>query len=343
VLGLRFDATGALRAYNLRRIPRDLFAVVGARGYGFFFESMFVLVRRGHSVAEFSIVLPARTYGTSKMTVRETLRSGFQLLSLRLRSLAHPSLYKPRPIVNDASNGPCDVSADVRSGVATAEPVDPQGWDSYWDSKTEVQTKAYDLIASAYRRSFIRTQLERFIFRNFGDGSHLLHAGSGSGQVDVGLHARMKVTAVDISQSAIRVYRANNPAAFDVRRADILRLPFPASTFDGAYNLGVMEHFSTDQIVQILTELNRVIKPGGRVVVLWPHARATSVAVLRGVHWLFNDLLNVPTRLHPAEPSLLQSKSWVEPLFRKAGFTLSTYSFGPRDLFVQAVLVGQKQ
>ncbi|MBA3405826.1 MAG: glycosyltransferase, partial [Gemmatimonadaceae bacterium] len=63
LLGIQFDATGALRGYDLRRIPRELFDLVKARGYAFFFESMFLLVRNGFSVREFPIVLPARTYG----------------------------------------------------------------------------------------------------------------------------------------------------------------------------------------------------------------------------------------------------------------------------------------
>jgi dolichol-phosphate mannosyltransferase len=91
LLSIRYDATSALRAYDLRRISRSDFERVEATGYGFFFESMFVLIRQGYSVGEFAIVLPARTYGSSKMTPRETLRSGMQLLRLWARSLVRSS------------------------------------------------------------------------------------------------------------------------------------------------------------------------------------------------------------------------------------------------------------
>jgi dolichol-phosphate mannosyltransferase len=326
LLGIAFDATGALRAYDLRRIPRELFEQVQARGYGFFFESMFLLVRNGFSINEFPIVLPARTYGTSKMTPRDAVRSGSQLLALWVTSTVRSSRFR------------------VRSPDPETDPslTDPQKWDSYWDQKVAASTMAYDAIAATYRKGIIKPELERAIFSTFPDGSHLLHAGCGSGQVDAALHSRLHITAVDISASAIKLYRSNNPAAFGVRHSSILDLPYAEETFDGAYNLGVLEHFTRDEILAILAELNRVVKRGGKLVLFWPHAKATSVAVLGAVHWMLSNVAGSSTQLHPAEVSLLQSKAWVEELLRSAGFALKEYSFGPRDFFVQAVVVAEK-
>ena len=142
LLGIDVDATGALRVYDLTRIPRELFEKVSARGYGFFFESMFLLVRNGFSVREIPIVLPARTYGTSKMTLRETMRSGTQLLSLWKKNLSRPSQFR------------------LRGAEAGIDPslVDPQGWDSYWDKKAAPSTRAYDVVATTYRQAVIRRQ-----------------------------------------------------------------------------------------------------------------------------------------------------------------------------------------
>jgi dolichol-phosphate mannosyltransferase len=326
LLGIDFDATGALRAYDLRRIPRETFDLVQTRGYAFFFESMFILVRNGFSVKEFPISLPARTYGSSKMTLHETWRSGSQLISLWATSLAKPRRFQLKRQLPDMD----------------PQLTDPQGWNAYWEKKDRPTTLAYELIARLYRVSVIKRQLERFIVSNFREGSHLLHAGCGSGQVDMALHERMKITAIDISQSALRLYQRNNPTAFAVRHADIFALPFPSETFDGVYNLGVLEHFTRTEIQAILAELHRVLKPGGKLVLFWPHRRATSVAVLKSAHWLLNDVLRKPIKLHPPEISLLRSRKWVEPLIRDAGFRLSGYSFGPRDLFVQAVVVAEK-
>jgi SAM-dependent methyltransferase len=156
------------------------------------------------------------------------------------------------------------------------------------------------------------------------------------------MHGRFRITAVDISASAVRLYGRHNPEANEVRHASILDLPFTAGSFDGAYNLGVLEHFDIDDIVRILRELHRILRPGGKLVIFWPHARATSVAVLRFAHWLLNDVAGSSTKLHPAEVSLLQSRQWVESLLHETGFRLKEYSFGPGDFFVQAVVVAEK-
>ena len=321
LLDIQFDATGALRAYDLRTIPREAFNLVKARGYGFFFESMFVLVRNGYSVKEFPIVLPARTYGSSKMTTREVFRSANRLLSLWKESVVDPDRFVVRKAM-----------ASVNASL-----VDPQGWASYWEKKSVPSTRAYELIATAYRVAVIRTQLRRFLFANFRDGASLLHAGCGSGQVDTGLHSRFNITAVDISPPALELYQRYNPRAHEVRHANIMSLPFPDNSFDGVYNLGVMEHFTSDEIAVILRELKRVLKPDGKIVVFWPHARATSVAVLGAAHWMMRKSGSV-TQLHPPEVSLLRSRDWVEGILRDAGLRLTDYNFGPRDFFVQAVV-----
>jgi dolichol-phosphate mannosyltransferase len=332
VLGVQVDATGALRAYDLRRIPREMFDLVKASGYAFFFESMFILVNNGFSVKEFPIELPARTYGSSKMTAKEAMRSGYRLLRIRGASIVKPSRFRL------SGAGP-----ESRRAAIDAALIDPQGWDSYWDKHDRPTSMAYAIIAEVYRVSVIRPQLERAIFRNFTDGSRLLHAGCGSGQVDMGLHGRMKITAIDISPSALRVYQRNNPAAHAVKHADILDLPFAPDSFDGVYNLGVLEHFTLEEIQRILSQFYRVLKPGGKLVIFWPHAHATSVAVLKAAHWLLNDVAKKPTEFHPPEISLLASRKWVEPLIDSAGFRIIDYSFGPRDFFVQAIVVAEKK
>lgn len=219
---------------------------------------------------------------------------------------------------------------------------DPSGWDEYWNRKDRPSGKVYDLIATAYRTLVIRRNLESAIFRAFRDGSSLLHAGCGSGGVDTRLHERMSITAVDTSTTALRRYRELNPRAVEVREANIFSLPFPDATFDGAYNLGVMEHFTVEEIVAILTELARVTKPDAKLVIFWPHARATSVAVLHVAHRILRLTSKVPTALHPPEISLVRSRKWVEGILSAAGLTLHRYSFGARDLFVQAVIVAGK-
>ena len=57
------------RTTTLKQTPEAVFALVQAPSYAFFFESLFVLHTHGFRIREIPIVLPARTYGHSKMTL----------------------------------------------------------------------------------------------------------------------------------------------------------------------------------------------------------------------------------------------------------------------------------
>jgi dolichol-phosphate mannosyltransferase len=84
LLGLQEDASSAYRLYRLDRIPRAVFGLVRARGYSFFFESLYVLRLNRYRIAEVPIVLPARASGRSKMGLMDAckglLHLGFMCL-----------------------------------------------------------------------------------------------------------------------------------------------------------------------------------------------------------------------------------------------------------------------
>src|SRR6202011_3076468 len=114
---------------------------------------------------------------------------------------------------------------------------------TYWTRGQETSRRVNSVVASVYRQLAIRRNLNYFIHKHFAPGARLLHAGCGSGQVDLELSREMRITAVDISLPALESYRRNNPGAEAIRHGDILNLNEVAGgTFDGAYNLGVVEH-----------------------------------------------------------------------------------------------------
>jgi len=85
MLDMRYDASGAFRLYNLTRIDKRLFQLVRSPGYSFFFESLFILNYNKAMIAEIPIELPSRTYGASKMTMRDAYNSLRFLISLYQR------------------------------------------------------------------------------------------------------------------------------------------------------------------------------------------------------------------------------------------------------------------
>jgi ubiquinone/menaquinone biosynthesis C-methylase UbiE len=80
----------------------------------------------------------------------------------------------------------------------------------------------------------------------------VLHAGCGSGQVDEYIVNYIRITALDISPNALRIYKKIHGEKCSTVLGTIFELPFPDQSFDGIYNLGVMEHFTEDDIQKIL-------------------------------------------------------------------------------------------
>lgn len=326
LLGIPQDASGAFRVYDLKRIPRWFWDGVAASGYSFFFESMFLLVQNRYVIHELPIVLPARTYGHSKMSLREAARSAFRIVSLFLQKHIEPSRFRVVPPF-----------LDIDPGLN-----DPQHWDAYWAANRGGGSVVYDAIAITYRNLVIRRRLNLFLKRNFARGAELLHTGCGSGQVDADIGREMSISALDISVPALNVYRKANPNAKLLKHGSIFALPFAEGSFDGVYNLGLMEHFTTREITQILQQARRVLKPGGKTVIFWPHHYGTSVNVLRVVHWISNTLLKRSVQLHPPEITHCRGRSWARQIIGGSGLILDEYSFGPGDFWVQAVLVLKK-
>jgi dolichol-phosphate mannosyltransferase len=85
LLSLPYDASGGFRVYTLNRIPQDLIDRLESRNYEFFFESLTLMHRRGLSVVEVPIDLPARTYGESKMQLKHILGGLYRLILLSYR------------------------------------------------------------------------------------------------------------------------------------------------------------------------------------------------------------------------------------------------------------------
>jgi ubiquinone/menaquinone biosynthesis C-methylase UbiE len=220
---------------------------------------------------------------------------------------------------------------------------DVQDWDDYWaEKKSRPSLLAYDLIAAFYRKFIIKKSLNCFVRKHFQKGARVLHAGCGSGQVDRDILGYVSITALDISPAALTFYKKVNQGRCELLHGSIFNIPASASSFEGVYNLGVMEHFTEKEIHRILQEFSRVLKPGAKILLFWPHEYGSSVTVLKFVHYVLNDLLGKGIKLHPDEITRIRSKAQARQLLANNGFELVEYSFGPRDLFTHAILVGKR-
>ena len=217
-------------------------------------------------------------------------------------------------------------------------------WDTYWAGRGHVrpERKLFDVGAQFYRRYLIEPLLTGVIGREFARGSNLLHAGCGGGEVDKKIVSDYRVTALDISPNALELYRTRN-AGVETVIGNIFDLSALRGKFDGIYNLGVMEHFSPQEIVDILRQFYQVLEPNGKLVLLWPPVYGVSVLGLHSIHFVLNSILRRDIQLHPPEPTKVCSRKQVAGYFDTAGFRLKSMEFGPRDAFTYVVLVADKK
>lgn len=327
LLKMPYDATGAFRLYNLDKIPKDVFSRIESIGYSFFFESMFILYINGYRIKEVSIKLPARTYGSSKMTFKDILNSFLFLIQTYylVKIYKDSYIYTPQTIIPKKTKG-----------------IDEIEWDGYWQSQRKNRKILYDSIAIFYRKYIIKRSLNSYVKKIFKPKEKLLHAGCGGGQVDSDIINYVNITGLDISTSALNLYKRLYGNSCKVIHANILNIPAENESFDGVYNLGVMEHFTQKDIKQILDEFNRVLKKDGKILLFWPPAYGMSVLFLNSLHFILNKVLKKNIRLHPEEITKVKSRNQIKSILNKSGFELIGFSFGPQDFFTYVVIVGKK-
>jgi arsenite methyltransferase len=105
-------------------------------------------------------------------------------------------------------------------------------------------------------------------------GERVLDVGVGPGLLAAEMAAEVgpggRVCGVDVSEPMLALARgratAPGAAPVELRRADATRLPYPAASFDAAVSTQVLEYVA--DVPGALAELHRVLRPGGRVLVL---------------------------------------------------------------------------
>lgn len=100
-------------------------------------------------------------------------------------------------------------------------------------------------------------------------GELVLDAGCGTG-LTLRRYWRpgVRVVALDLSLSSLRVCQRTGPTdGMTFVRGDLTRLPFADGTFDRVCCANAIQQLPGDLRRQVVRELARVVKPGGRVVV----------------------------------------------------------------------------
>jgi SAM-dependent methyltransferase len=150
------------------------------------------------------------------------------------------------------------------------------------------------------KMAFVREYLDALPRR-----ARVLDAGCGEGVLVDEYADRLAIIGVDMNFSSARV-----------RHASLDALPFEDGSFDRALCLDVLEHLAYDQQPRALSELHRVLAPGGELLVSVPnlaHLQSRVQFLLRG------RLIRTASELkHPGDRPVVEYLR----LARTAGFSL---------------------
>lgn len=171
----------------------------------------------------------------------------------------------------------------------------------------------------------------------------VLEVGYGAGSDFIQwLRAGARVTGIDLTLEAFdnvrnRIQVYNLPSPEDVRVGDAEHLPFESNTFDLGYSFGVLHH--TPDTIKAISEVVRVVKPGGEVKImiynrrsifafnLWVKHALANGRPFKSVAWaLWNHLESVGTKAYSKrEVAEIFSKLPVDRVMVKTEITAADY------------------
>ncbi len=211
-------------------------------------------------------------------------------------------------------------------------------WDDYWQRN---KASFFGRILEIYRKLLIASSIGYYANKYFPGAGIFVEAGSGTSQTSLKIDKKRRMLiAVDISKKALEKTRSTK---IDERvNADIFYLPFKNSSVDGAWNHGVLEHFSEREIQSALAEIRRVLKPGSFFLVFWPPVHGSAQIALNPVEFSINIFRKKKFQFFPDEVSKLKCRKHAKRIIEKSGLEFVGVRFNHRDFFTNYVVICRK-
>jgi ubiquinone/menaquinone biosynthesis C-methylase UbiE len=115
-------------------------------------------------------------------------------------------------------------------------------------------------------------------------GERLLDVATGTGGLPRALAPRgarpREAVGLDRSASMLAVAAAHLPPDWSLLQGDAKHLPFPDQSFDLVSASYLLHLLGPDHRIQVLTEIARVLRPGGRVVTVTTESRRSVTRTL---------------------------------------------------------------
>jgi SAM-dependent methyltransferase len=156
-----------------------------------------------------------------------------------------------------------------------------------------------------YRDHRLKRAFRTRLIRRFLPRGTILEIGCAYGYLLRALESRFECAGIDMSAHAISVAKTVTKA--HVECGDVMELlpGKPNGTFDAVLAFDILEHLPEGQIPEVLSQIARVLRPDGRLLVSVPNTRCLS-RKLKKDRW---TALRDPTHI-----SLLAPERWLELL-----------------------------
>lgn len=134
--------------------------------------------------------------------------------------------------------------------------------------------KVYDVLAEHSEAPVRKAGLEML---NVQTGQHVLEIGFGTGHCLIELARAVgpsgKIFGIDLSDKMVEISqklaeKEGLDDRIELACGDALHLPYEPESFDSLFMSFTLELFDTPEIPLVLAECKRVLKPGGRIVVI---------------------------------------------------------------------------
>ncbi len=170
------------------------------------------------------------------------------------------------------------------------------------------------------------------------EGQRVLDVACGTGRGTVGLAEavgpRGRVDALDLSQAMMAQARAKieNAGMTDrvhFQQGNARELPYPDGAFDLLYNGYMFDLIPLDGFLPILREFGRVLRPGGKLVLV-------NMSKPGGRKTFFETVYEKGWAVAPCRPVLMS------PYLERLGFTAIQRLYRPSRGFIVSLLWGQE-
>ncbi len=214
-------------------------------------------------------------------------------------------------------------------------------WEEHW-TRLGSPASFVGRLASVVRRSILRRAVLAFDERYLPRKGILVELGCGTAGSSRGMAGgERRLVALDLSMVALRAAASTGVFGSFVL-GDLERLPFRSGALDGAWNLGVLEHFEEERGRRVLGEIRRVMKPGGVAVLFWPPEFGSARIALAPIEALRTRLSGRPFAFFPDEANRLRSKGHARRMLAAAGLEPLRVAFSLRAAFIHLVVVARR-